>query len=159
MSNYSFKRQPHKMTKHTQTIRRQQPTNYLRVFEHFVRLELRLCSYCMTNLKLFLSFIVFNTPLYRDTHTCVRTSGGKKCSFFRKFVVLCFLVTAVLIFALLPYYRLNGEIYVPASNEQILKTKYIQIYQTIVLDFLHLAISHLKQIAWTQTFLPLQYFE
>ena len=31
--------------------------------------------------------------------------GGKKCSFFRKFGVICFLVTSVLRFALLPYYR------------------------------------------------------
>ena len=34
-----------------------------------------------------------------NTHVCV--SGDKKCSFFRKFCVLCFLV---LRFALLPYY-------------------------------------------------------
>ena len=32
-------------------------------------------------------------------------SGGKKCSFFGKFDVLCFLETPVLRFALLPYYR------------------------------------------------------
>ena len=44
----------------------------------------------------------FLTP---DTHTYVCASGGKKCSFFGKFGVLCFLVTSVLRFALLPYYR------------------------------------------------------
>ena len=43
--------------------------------------------------------------LLPDTHTCV--SGGKKCPFFRKFNVLCFLETPVLRFALLPYYRRN----------------------------------------------------
>ena len=32
-------------------------------------------------------------------------SGGKKCSFFGKLGVLCFLVTSVLRFDLLPYYR------------------------------------------------------
>ena len=32
-------------------------------------------------------------------------SGGKKCSFFGKFGMLCFLETPVLRFALLPYYR------------------------------------------------------
>ena len=32
-------------------------------------------------------------------------SGGKKCPFFRNFGVLCFLVTSVLRFALLPHYR------------------------------------------------------
>ena len=32
-------------------------------------------------------------------------SGGKKCLFFGKFGVLCFLVTAILRFVHLPYYR------------------------------------------------------
>ena len=40
-----------------------------------------------------------------DTHTYVCVSGGKKRSFFGKFGVLCILVTSVLRFALLPYYR------------------------------------------------------
>ena len=43
----------------------------------------------------------FLTPWY--AHVCV--SGGKKCSFFEKFGVLCFLETPVFRFALLPYYR------------------------------------------------------
>ena len=39
---------------------------------------------------------------------CVQgVSGGKKCSFFGKFSVLCFLETLVLRFGLLPYYRLD----------------------------------------------------
>ena len=42
-------------------------------------------------------------PLIRTRYVCV--SGGKKCSFFGKFGVLCFLETPVLRFALLPYYR------------------------------------------------------
>ena len=37
---YVFKRQPHKMVKHTQTIRRLLPTNRLSVFDHFVELVL-----------------------------------------------------------------------------------------------------------------------
>ena len=36
-------------------------------------------------------------------YVCV--SGGKKCSLFGKFGVLCFLETPVLRFSLLPYYR------------------------------------------------------
>ena len=40
-----------------------------------------------------------------DTHTCVCVPGGKKRLFFGKFGVLCILVTSVLRFALLPYYR------------------------------------------------------
>ena len=37
------------------------------------------------------------------TGICV--SGAKKCYFFRKFGVLCFLVTPVLRFTLFPYYQ------------------------------------------------------
>ena len=37
-----------------------------------------------------------------NTHTCV--SEGKKCLFFGNFGMLCFLETAILRFALLPYY-------------------------------------------------------
>ena len=44
----------------------------------------------------------FLTP---DTHAYVCVSGVKKCSFFGKFGLLCFLETPVLRFALLPYYR------------------------------------------------------
>ena len=40
-----------------------------------------------------------------DTHTYVCVSGGKKCSFFRKFGLLCFLETPVFRFAILPHYR------------------------------------------------------
>ena len=37
----SFKRQPHKLVKHTQTICRLLPTNCLSVFDHFVGLPLK----------------------------------------------------------------------------------------------------------------------
>ena len=40
-----------------------------------------------------------------DTHTYLCVSGGKKYLFFVKFGELCFLVTSVLRFALLPYNR------------------------------------------------------
>ena len=36
-----YKRQPHKMVIHTQTIHRQQPTNCLSVLDHFVGLALK----------------------------------------------------------------------------------------------------------------------
>ena len=39
-----------------------------------------------------------------DTHTYVRLSGGKKCSFYWKFGMLYFLETPCLRFARLPYY-------------------------------------------------------
>ena len=38
---YPIKRQPHKMVKHAQKIRRQQPTNCLSVFYHFLGLVLK----------------------------------------------------------------------------------------------------------------------
>ena len=44
----------------------------------------------------------FLTP---DTHMCACVLGGKKCSLFGKFGVLCFLVTPVLRFDFLPYCR------------------------------------------------------
>ena len=40
-----------------------------------------------------------------DTHMYVCVSRGKKCSFFGKLGVFCFLETAVLRFALLPHYQ------------------------------------------------------
>ena len=55
-----FKRQPHKMVKHTQKIRRMLPTNFLSVFDHFVGLAFKrlILSYIMlksgqTNFKNF----------------------------------------------------------------------------------------------------------
>ena len=38
---FPFKSQPHKMVRHTQTIRQEQPTNCLSVFDHFVGLALK----------------------------------------------------------------------------------------------------------------------
>ena len=40
-SNLTLKCQPYKMIKHTQIIRRQQPTDCLSVFDHLVRLALK----------------------------------------------------------------------------------------------------------------------
>ena len=44
------------------------------------------------------------TSLIPDAHTYMCLSGGKKCSFFGKVGVLCFLETPVLRFTLLAYY-------------------------------------------------------
>ena len=48
-----------------------------------------------------------STPNFPKTNICtyVCVSGGKKCLFFGKFEVLCFLETPALRFALLRYYR------------------------------------------------------
>ena len=51
----------------------------------------------------------FLPPYSTCTYVC--ESGGKKCTFFGKFDVICFLETPVLIFALLPYYLQNVHKY------------------------------------------------
>ena len=50
-------------------------------------------------------FFEKRTFLPSDTPPYVCVSGGKKCSFFENFGVLCFLETPVLRFGLLPFYR------------------------------------------------------
>ena len=45
------------------------------------------------------------TEVTRKQRTYVCVLGSKKCSFFGKFSLPCFLVTSILRFALLPYYR------------------------------------------------------
>ena len=44
---YIFNCQPHKMAKHTQTTRRQQPTNCSSVLDHFVGLALKGLSFAL----------------------------------------------------------------------------------------------------------------
>ena len=55
---------------------------------------------------------------FSEKRTYVRVSGGKKCSFFGKFGLFCFLETPVLRFALLSYYRRNVACK-SESNEQL----------------------------------------
>ena len=45
--------------------------------------------------------------IFRKTNISYSASGSKKCSFFGKFDMLCFLETPILISVLLPYYRRN----------------------------------------------------
>ena len=56
-----------------------------------------------------------------DTHTYVCVSRGRKCSFFGKLGVLCFLEILALRFVLLPYYRrtLSVNIYIKLGYFQI----------------------------------------
>ena len=53
-----------------------------------------------------------------DTHTNVCISRGKKYPFFGKFGELCFLVTSVLRFALLNYYRQSTHKNFPKFQKQ-----------------------------------------
>ena len=78
MNNISICRQEGKSANLKTGVTRKQGTPNFRKNEHFLSL---------------------------DTHTHLCVSEGKKCSFFGEFGVLCFLVTPVLRFTLLPYYR------------------------------------------------------
>ena len=50
-----------------------------------------------------------------DTQTCV--SGSKKCSFYRRFDLLCFLVTSILKYILSPLYdALTPYLYIPTIS-------------------------------------------
>ena len=52
-----------------------------------------------------LNFLKNKHFLTRDIHTYMLVSDGKKCTFFGIFDALCFLVTSLLRFPLLPHYR------------------------------------------------------
>ena len=73
-------------------------------------------------LKHILTYSVIRQKGESRTYVCV--SGGKKCSSFRKFGVLCFLETSVLRFTLLSYYRrlslvintVNGKFFLGAAE-------------------------------------------
>ena len=56
--NKHFKRQSHKMVKHTQTIRRHKPTNYLSVFDNFVGLTIKGLT-DISDKKPFITHIIF----------------------------------------------------------------------------------------------------
>ena len=62
---------------------------------------------------------IISYPLVR-TLTCTY-SGGKKCSFFGKFGLLCFLVTPILRFTCLPYYRRNPLVQTWSQSANSLK--------------------------------------
>ena len=65
---YPFKRQSHKIVKHTQTILRQQPTNCLSVFEHFVNLALKGLKKRLWHKSFPLNFEKFlRTPILQNT--------------------------------------------------------------------------------------------
>ena len=56
-------------------------------------------------------------------------SGGKKCSFFGKFGVLCFLETPVLRFALLRYYRRVTSVMKTASVSKLFLAIFDRTYE------------------------------
>ena len=86
------------------------------------------------------------SQLFRKTfltpwsHTYVCLSGGKKCLFFGKFGVLCFLVTSVLRFALLPYYWREQRF-----REKLLqKSKILRSWQKIWGLFNAICTAHIQ---------------
>ena len=58
--------------------------------------------------------------------------GDKKCSFFRKFGVLCFLETPVLRFALLPYYRRTNNESSPSKGANKKKENIWQHHSKVI---------------------------
>ena len=82
-------------------------------------------------------FSVKQTFLTPHTHTYVCVSGGKKCLLYGKFGLLCFLVTSIFRFALLPYYRRFDVFTVSFINN----SKANQNKHTILLQ--------LHQVQWT----------
>ena len=71
------KSQPHKMVKHTQTIRRLMPTNCLSVFDHFVGLALKGFTKaqwltCFVPLFSFISTVLYSATLDRKYRTAFK---------------------------------------------------------------------------------------
>ena len=56
---------------------------------------------------IFKNIFSYRTPPVAASEISSKMSGDKKCLFFRKFGVLCFLVPIIIRFAFLPYYRRN----------------------------------------------------
>ena len=75
----------------------------VRVTSPIVIIATLLITFCHT--QFYLSHFVINSVSFCNASNTHCVSGGKKCSFFGKFGVLCFLETPVLRFTLLPYYR------------------------------------------------------
>ena len=70
----------------------------------------------------------------------VRVSGGKKCSFFGNFDVLCFLETPVLGFSFLTYYRRNAPIHSPEVWLGPPQTSKIESFAAIINGYISLII-------------------
>ena len=90
----------------------------------------------------------FLTPWYAhvDTHTFVCVSGGKKCLFFRKFSGLCFVVTPVLRFPLLPYPRRNAHWFFKNTVYRCTDAKYSTVSSSYYSS--PLKITRLATYAW-----------
>ena len=75
-----------------------------------------------------------------DMHNYVCVSGGKKCSFFGKFDVVCFLETPFVRFALFPYNRrLSFQILNVKENTPLLCFKN-SVLQLTYYPFLYILI-------------------
>ena len=75
---YLFKRRPLKIVKHTQTIRRQQPTNCLSVFDHFLGLMLEglICSFFDAFKVAVIFFVeIASIKLYKVVNSVLQNDG------------------------------------------------------------------------------------
>ena len=80
-----------------------------------------------------------------------RVSAGKKCSFFGKFPVLCFLETPVLRFAFLPYYR--RVVYMPIWQLFIQLSK-IDVFGYAITSNILFTIDTLKETIFEENYYP-----
>ena len=73
-----LKRRPLKIVKHTQTIRRQQPTNCLSVFDHFLGLVLEglICSFFDAFKVAVIFFVeIASNKLYKVVNSVLQNDG------------------------------------------------------------------------------------
>ena len=88
-------RQPHKMIKHTQTVRRLLPTNCLSVLDHFVMLALKGLIWCSVSVRSYCSQVFHKKDVSEDfarftaKHLCQslflnKVTGSQYCNFTKK---------------------------------------------------------------------------
>ena len=87
------------------------------------------------------------------TRTYVCVSGGKKCSFFGKFGVLCFLETLILRFALLRYYRKTANLKAKIVKQSLIGFDKIENKknQPNKKTWLFSALDWSNKVLWTTT--------
>ena len=90
ISSYSFKRPPHKMVKQTQTIRRQEPTTCLSVFDQVVGLVLKGLAHFIPMFPFFSAFVKCGEILKMKGNFCSKLVFEKVKrlvgSFLNKFI-------------------------------------------------------------------------
>ena len=110
--NWSFKRQPHKWVKHTQTTRRQKPTTCLSVFDHFLGLMLTGLR-AMQIWLLFLMAWLLIDPLHWDS---------QPLSSIRNFMIGLFLDPGFYFYTLFHFSKLDHDVHATHSSNNTTTT-------------------------------------